>query len=121
MQTERADVERALADRLAKLHREEHGVLPDVTSAHLCGDLAIVRMRGVFTGPERAVLAEEGGRKRVALARHEHRSLVRRKMHAAVADVLGCEPIRSFFDLDARTGDAAEVYVMECDLGRRFA
>ena len=117
----RAEIESTLVDRAARHHREEHGVAPEEVTVALCGDLAILRAHGVFSSAERAVLAEEGGRKRVALARHEHRSLTRDRAHTAIAEVLGCEVLRSFYDLDARTGELVEVYVMECDLDRRFA
>lgn len=116
----RSEAEKSLAESLARHHRSEHGASPESLTVHLCGDLAIVRSRGVWTAQERELLLDLEHRKIVTASRHDHRALTRAAVHRLVSETLGCEVLRSFYDLDVRTGEANEVYVLECDLDRRL-
>lgn len=76
-------------------------------------DMAIIRCRDIFTPTERELVGTEEGRKIVQSARRENRALTRRQAEAAVADVIGRQVARSFYDLDVRVGEQAEIYVFE--------
>lgn len=75
--------------------------------------MAVVRCRDIFTPTERELVTTEEGRKIVQSARREQRALTRRQIEAAVAGAIGRTVIRSFYDLDVRVGEQAEIYVFE--------
>ena len=102
-----------IAQLIAKHHREQQGKAPAETKAHMVGDMLVVYSSGIFTPTEESLCQSEEGRKLVKSARRELRSLTRRKAEMVVAKALGCEILRSFWDLDVRTGEQIEVYMAD--------
>lgn len=108
-----ATVEREIERVVARYHREQQGHSPDVFGVTVLPDMAVVRCRDIFTPTERELVKTEEGRKLVQSARREQRALTRRVAEAAVAEAVGRSVLRSFFDLDVRVGEQAEIYVFE--------
>lgn len=108
----RAAVEAEVRASVLRYHREQQGRAPDRLEVQLTGDLAIVRSYGIFTPTEEELLRLPEGRKLVTTARRELRSLTRDVVEAEVARAVGCEVLRSFYDLDVRVGEQFEAYVL---------
>lgn len=108
-----ATIEGAIERALARYHREQQGHVPEACRAVVLPDMAIVRCTGIFTPTERQLAATEEGRKLVQSARREQRALTRRQAEAVVGAAAGKAVVRSFYDLDVRVGEQAEIYVFE--------
>jgi uncharacterized protein YbcI len=108
-----ATVEREIERVVTRFHREQQGHSPEVCTVTVLPDMAVVRCRDIFTPTERELVTTEEGRKIVQSARREQRALTRRQIEAAVAGAIGRNVIRSFYDLDVRVGEQAEIYVFE--------
>ena len=115
--TEKSGLEREVARVVARFHEDQHGNKPELTTAHIVGDLVLVRSSGCYTPTERNLTSSDDGRKIVKSARAELRSLTRKQVEANVGAVLGVRILRSFWDLDVRFGEQVEVYVMESPMG----
>lgn len=108
-----ATVEGAIERVIARHHREQQGHSPEVCRVVVLSDMAVVRCRDVFTPTERELASTESGRKLVQSARREQRALTRRQIEAEVGDAVGRRVVRSFYDIDVRVGEQAEIYVFE--------
>ncbi|RYG17379.1 DUF2294 domain-containing protein [bacterium] len=108
-----ATVEREIERVVARYHREQQGHSPDVFGVTVLPDMVVIRCRDIFTPTERELVKTVEGRKLVQSARREQRAHTRRQAEAAVAEVIGRGIVRSFFDLDVRVGEQAEIYVFE--------
>lgn len=107
----KVEIESAVANVIARFHREQHGHAPAV-AVTLVGDMLIARCSGVFTPTEVSLTQSEEGRKIVQSARRELRALTRRQVEAQVARAAQTEIVRSYFDLDVRVAEHIEVYVL---------
>lgn len=104
-------VEHEIERAVTRFHREHQGVTPERCQVTLVDDIAVVRCYGIFTPTEQALVGTEEGRKLVQSARREQRALTRRQLEAQVAEAARRNVLRSFYDLDVRVGEQAEIYV----------
>ena len=110
------NVDSEVISAISRYHREQHGAAPQSLTVDIVANLVIVRSDGIFTPNELALLNEVEGRKLVATARREHRSLTRDFADALIERATGFHVQRSYYDLDIRVGKQIEVY--ELDLNR---
>lgn len=66
----------------------------------------------MFTPNENDLAQTSEGRKIIQSARRDLRALTRREIEGEVSRILGVPILRSFYDLDVRTADQVEVYVL---------
>lgn len=109
----RSHTEEAVADALRKFHQEQQGVAPLELDVSVLKDMVVVRSSGVYTPSERELAHTSEGKKLIQSARRDLRALTRRTAEAAVSQIVGEKVLRSFFDIDTRTGDQVEVYILE--------
>lgn len=105
-------IELEVANAIAKYHREQQGKVPGRISVHLNANVIVVLTSEMYTPQEERLSRDEDGRKAIKSARRELRSLTRESAHALIASVVGCPVLRSYWDLDVRIGEQAEVYVL---------
>ncbi len=103
----------AVAAALRRFHHEEQGVAPRELDVHFVDDMVIVRSSGVYTPSEQELASTSEGKKLIQSARRDLRALTRRSSERLVSAVCGVPIARSFFDIDTRTGDQVEVYILE--------
>ncbi len=75
--------------------------------------MVVVLSSGVYSASEQELSQSKEGKKIIQSARRDQRALTRREAEAAVAGIVGRGVVRSFFDIDTRTGDQVEVYIFE--------
>jgi uncharacterized protein YbcI len=105
-------IEESAVEAVRRFHQEQQGRAPQELRAHLVDDMLIIRSHGVFTETEVRLSDSEDGRRLIRSARRDQRALTRRTAEAAVSVAIGTPVLRSFFDLDVRTGDMIEVYIL---------
>lgn len=105
-------IEAEIADAIARFHREQQGHAPASVQAHVLADMVVVRSARVFTPNENDLAQTSEGRKIIQSARRDLRALTRREIEGEVSRILGVPILRSFYDLDVRTADQVEVYVL---------
>ena len=93
--------------------------MPGRVRVLISGCNVIVFTSEVFTQNEEELHASAEGRKLIKCARMELRALTRESAHACMARILGCPVVRSFWDIDVRTGEQLEVYVMSQNIELR--
>jgi uncharacterized protein YbcI len=106
------EIELEVAELVSRFHRDQQGYAPIFCHAHLLPDMAIVRSSGIFTPTEHTLSQTTEGRKLIQSARREQRALTRREIEARVSRLLNKPVLRSYFDLDVRTGEQVEVYIL---------
>jgi uncharacterized protein YbcI len=107
-----ATVETDAATAIARYHRDQHGHFPDDVRAYLLGDMLIVRCSGTFSRQENELAGSREGRKLIQSARREMQADLRDELHALIEPIVGCRVIRSFYDIDVRSGDEAKVFIL---------
>ena len=105
-------IETQVADAVAKYHLDQQGRAPKSLRAHLVADMVIIHSQGIYTPTEESLADTEEGRKLIKSARRELRSITRRDIEAKIGSIVGCEVLRSFWDLDIRSGEQVEVYML---------
>ncbi len=107
------NTEEAVSNALKKFHQEQQGVAPRQIQAHLLPDMVVVVSSGVYSPSEQQLSDTSEGKKLIQSARRDLRALTRRAAETAVSNIVGRHVLRSFFDIDTRTGDQVEVYILE--------
>lgn len=105
-------IELQVADVVCKHHREQQGVAPKIVRAHLLDGMVVIHSLGIYTQTEQSLSSTEEGRKLIKSARRELRSLTRREIEGRISSIVGAPVLRSFWDLDVRTGEQVEVYIL---------
>src|SRR5579871_235801 len=113
-------IEAEVANAVVRFQREQQGRGPTDVRAYLLGDLVLVRCGGIFTPTEARLAASEEGRRLIRSSRQELRFLVRQEIEAVIAEIVGCEVLRSYADIDVEAAEMIEVYVLELDLEKRM-
>ena len=111
-----AIIEQEIADAVSRFHREQQGHAPAEVHAFVMEDMVVVRCAKVFTPTEQDLAQSDEGKKAIQSARREQRALTRREIEADVSAVVEKRILRSFYDLDVRTADAIEVYILDSAL-----
>jgi uncharacterized protein YbcI len=109
-------MELALANAVAKVHRDQQGKAPGRIRVTVTGNMVYVICGDTYTPNEKELHETDEGRKLIKSARRELRSLTRETAHASIARVVGCPVVRSYWDLDVRVGEQMEAYVLSEDI-----
>lgn len=104
--------EARVAEALRRFHLDQQGVAPGEAHAWILADMVVFRCREGYTPTERELSKTTEGQKLIQSARRELRAITRRQSEDVVAGVLGVPIERSFFDIDIRTGEIVEVYIL---------
>jgi uncharacterized protein YbcI len=116
----KGSLEAEAANAVTRFQREQQGRGATDVRAHLLGDLIVVRCGGIFTPTEARLAATEEGRRLIKSARQELRSINRAEIERIIADILGCEVVRSYYDVDVEAAEQVEVYVLSVDMEKRL-
>ena len=109
----REEIEENVAHAAESFHIDQQGRPPRSIRAHLVADMVVVYSAGIYTTTEENLSATDEGRKLIKSARRELRSLTRKEIEARVAQIVGRKVLRSFWDMDVRTGEQVEVYMLD--------
>ena len=116
----KGSLEAEIANAVVRFQREQQGRGAQDVRAHLVGDLVLVRSVGIWTPVEAKLAVSDEGRKLIKSSRQELRSINHEEIEAIVAQIMSCEVVRSFFDVDVEAGEQVEVYVLNADAERRL-
>ena len=116
----KGSLEAEIANAVVRFQREQQGRGATDVRAHIVGDLVLVRSVGIWTPVETKLVASEEGCKLVKSSRQELRSINHQEIEAIVAQIVGCEVVRSFFDVDVEAAEQVEVYVLQSDVERKL-
>ena len=112
-QISRSTLEAEAATAVARFQHDRHGHFPEVVRARLVEDLLIVRCSGTFNRLEHELRATPEGQKLIQSARREMQTDFRHELHALIEGITDCRVVRSFYDIDVRTGDEAKLFVLD--------
>lgn len=118
--TTKGSLEAEIANAVVRFQREQQGRGAQDVRAHLVGELVLVRSTGIWTAVETKLAASDEGRKLIKSSRQELRSINHGEIEAIVAQIVGCEVVRSFFDVDVEAAEQVEVYVLNADVERKL-
>ena len=107
----RNSIEERLSETIAKFHHEQQGHSPKCSTT-LLPTMAVIYSSNVFTSTEQELCQTPEGQKFIQSARREQRALTRKEIERRIGAVLSRVVQRSFYDLDVRTGDQIEVYML---------
>ena len=102
------EMEAAICAGVSQFEQEYMGRGPKHISAHLIGDLLVVRLQGVLTAAEQHLvktLPPEKGRDLLKQVRTQLVETARPVLEALVADVTGVKPLSLHHDISTITGE----------------
>ena len=105
-------IESRILQAVSKFHLEQQGRAPNHARAYFQEDIVVVYSSGIYTKTEEQLSGTEEGRKLIKSARRELRSLTRRIIEEQISQILHRDVLRSFWDLDIRSGEQIEVYML---------
>jgi uncharacterized protein YbcI len=106
-------LEEEISAAISRFHRDEQGHEPETVKVHMLGDMVLVRCHNVFTPTERDLAQTSEGKKLIQSARRDQRAISRREIEAEIGRITESRVLRSFYDIDTRTGEQVEVYVLD--------
>jgi len=112
-------VQARILETASKFHLDQQGRAPDEIRAYLQEDIVVVYTSGIYTATEQELSLSVEGRKLIKSSRRELRSLSRRLIEEQISLIVGRYVLRSFWDLDIRTGEQVEVYMLGASLDSR--
>lgn len=112
--------ESEVASAVVRFQREQQGRGATDVRAHLLGDLLVVRCGGIWTPTEAHLAASEEGRRLIKSARQELRAINRGEIEDILARIVGCDVVRSYYDLAVDAAEQVEVYVLSVDIEKRL-
>lgn len=118
--TTKGSIEAEVANALVRFQREQQGRGATDVRAHLLGDLLVVRCGGIWTPIEAHLAVSDEGRRLIKSARQELRSINRVEIETILARIVGCDVIRSYYDLEVQAAEQVEVYVLAADVEKRL-
>ena len=113
-------LEAEISSAIVRFQREQQGRGAQDVRAHLVGALVLVRSTGIFTPVEAKLVASDEGRRLIKSARQELRSINHEEAEQILAKIIGCDVVRSFFDVDVEAGEQVEVYVLAEDIEKKM-
>jgi uncharacterized protein YbcI len=108
----RDPIEEKLAETAAQYHADQQGRAPKSLSARMLPDMVVIYSAGIYTPIEENLCDTEEGRKLIKSARRELRSITRRDIESKIAAIVQCPVLRSFWDMDVRSGEQIEIYML---------
>ncbi|MCL5057618.1 MAG: DUF2294 domain-containing protein [Actinobacteria bacterium] len=112
-------LEAEICEAFIKFQRELTGRGPEETKTYIVRDMIIIRSKGVLTKQEMHVAATRRGRSLVKQMRQELRETYLEKIEEIITGLVGCSVVSSHGDISIRTGDALEVFIVDCDIQRK--
>jgi uncharacterized protein YbcI len=116
----RGSVEADIANAITRFQREQQGRGANDVRAHLVGDMAVIRCGGIFTPTEARLAVSDEGRKLIKSARQELRSINRTEIEGIIGGIVGCDVLRSYYDIDVDAAEQVEVYMLAQDVEKRL-
>jgi len=111
--TTKGTIEDQVASAVVRFHREQQGRGPAEARAFLIGDLILVRCLGILTPTEARLAGSEEGIRLIRSARQELRSMNKDEIEDTIARIVDCPVLRSYCDLNVKSAESMEVYVLE--------
>ncbi|MFZ5596481.1 MAG: DUF2294 domain-containing protein [Bacillota bacterium] len=115
-----SNMESEICAAFIKFQRELTGRGPEETRAFIFRDMIIIRSKGVLTRQEMHVAATRRGRSLVKQMRQELRETYLDRVEEIISGIAGCNVVSSHGDISIRTGDALEVFIVDCDLQKKL-
>jgi uncharacterized protein YbcI len=109
------EIEAAICDGVSRFELEYMGRGPKHISAHLIGELLVVRLQGVLTAAEQHLvkaLPHEKGRDLLKQVRTQLVETARPALEALVSDVTGTSSLSLHHDISTRTGEEIIVFTL---------
>ena len=109
------EIEAAICEGVTRFEQEYMGRGPKQISAHLIGELLLVRLQGVLTAAEQHLvkaLPPEKGRDLLKQVRTQLVETARPALEALVADVTGTQSISLHHDISTCTGEEIIVFTL---------
>lgn len=109
------EIEAAICEGVSRFEQEYMGRGPKHISAHLIGDLVLVRLQGVLTAAEQhlvKVLPPEKGRELLKQVRTQLIETARAGLEAVVTDVTGVKPCSLHHDISTSTGEEIVIFTL---------
>lgn len=113
-------IEAEIADAIVRVQREQQGRGPEEVHVNILGALVIIRLSGVLTPNENRLAVTEEGRRLIKSARQELRHIVHSESESVVANIVGCDVLRSYSDMNVEASEIVEIYVLETDIERKM-
>lgn len=114
-------LEAELANSASRFQREQQGKGPIEVRAHILGDLLLIRSTGIFTAIESKLCASEAGRQLILSSRRELRSINHEEIETTLAQLCGCQVLRSHYDVNVEGAEQIEVFVLDQNLEQTFS
>lgn len=108
-------IEAEIANAITRFQREQQGRGPSDVKVHLVRDIVLVRCMGIFTQTEAHLASTEEGRRLIRSARQELRTIYRGDIEAIIGNIVGCQVLRSYGDVNVEAAELVEVYILEKD------
>lgn len=109
-----------MASAIVRFQREPQGRGANDVGAHLVGDMAVIRCGGIFTSVKARLSVSDEGRKLIKSARQELRSINRAEIEGIIGRIVGCDVLRSYYDVDVDAAEQIEVYMLTQDVEKRL-
>jgi uncharacterized protein YbcI len=109
------EIEAAVCQGMAQFEQEYMGRGPKHVSAHLIGDLLVIRLQGVLTAAEQHLvktLPAANGRDLLKQVRSQLVELARPALEALIQDITGIEPRSLHHDISTLTGEEVVVFTL---------
>ncbi len=116
----KGSLEAEIANAVVRFQREQQGRGATDVRAHVVGEMVLVRSVGIFTAVEAKLAASDEGRKLIKSSRQELRSINHEEIETIVSQIVCCNVVRSFFDVDVEAGKQIEIYVLGSDVERKL-
>ena len=110
----RGEIEAALCEAISRFEQETRGRGPKDISAHLLGDLLIVRLQGLLTPGEQqlAKIPSEKGRDLIKQVRTHLIETAKPLLQGMVQTITGVQMVSLHHDISTVTGEAFIIFTM---------
>jgi len=115
-----SQLEADISDAFVKLLRELTGRGPEETRTYILQDMVIVRLKGVMTTEEKHLAQTEKGRRLIKQLRQELRESNSEAIEGIINRLTGCTVLSSHSDISTKTGERVEMFILDCNLQRKF-
>ncbi|MCK5053962.1 MAG: DUF2294 domain-containing protein [Anaerolineales bacterium] len=116
----RGEYEDEFTKAFIKFEKEQLGRGPDSARTYMLDDLILVRLRGLLTSAETALVRDREGQVLVKEVRRQLHEISRPLMETIVKETLGYDVISLHTDMSAKTGERIIVLVVDGSLDELF-
>lgn len=103
-----------------KFQRDLIGKGPHEAKTYIISDMLITRFIDVLTVEEKHLVNHNSGKKLVKQMRTLLREIYSKDYEKIVEEFTGCKVLSSHSDINTKTGERIEVFIMEKDLEKSF-